>query len=443
MVLLRWLVVVATMTCAPLAHAGQATCSNPGVPVGAAATGDLMPGRLTLNLTAGLLPIHSKQVLDEAQGQVLYDTRLVLVETRVAGEYALRPWIAVGFAMPYRVVDVSVTNRDPSTGMELPTASTIHERTETLRGIGDPSLGVHLARELGAIRLHARFGTSLPLGRTEEDPFLLGTIGQEHEHIQFGSGTLIPFAVVEAQRAISRITISGWALAHVSLYENGKGFRAGHRFSGGFTGTSGFGLRDWTFSLAAEAHGETAERWQGTIHPGEGNAGRFDLFTGATAAWRPMRSLAVVADLKLPVYSHVVGPQLDYGVVAGLGLIATFDLKKRATWRGLDHAAVGSDLALVPVAGRITVFDLWAVWCAPCRELDSRLEALVRAHPERLAVRTLDVGDSDSAAWKRYLAPGTFDLPHVKVYDIDGTLLFERSAPPAELARAIEELLRR
>ncbi len=442
----RLLVLVATMACASLAHAGQATCSNPGVPIGAAASGELMPGRLTLNLTTGVLPIHSKQVLEEPTGSVLYDTRFVLVETRLTAEYTVRPWIAVGFALPYRMVDVNVTTRDPSTGMELLGGSTIHERSETLRAIGDPALTIHTARELGEFRLHVRFGTSLPIGRTEEDPFILGAINEEHEHIQFGSGTVIPFAALEAQRAISSVTVSGWALAHLSLYENSKGFRAGHRFSGGFTGASGLGLRDWTFSVAAEAHGETAERWQGVIHEGEGNAGRIDFYAGAAAAWRPMQNLAVIADLKLPVYSRVVGPQLDYGFVAGLGVTGTFELARRASWRGLDHVPVapsGGDLALVPVAGRITVFDLWADWCAPCRDLDHRLEALVRAHADRLAVRTLDVGDTDSAVWKRYLTPGSFDLPHVKVYRADGALIFERTAPPAELIRAIEEVLAR
>jgi hypothetical protein len=54
----------------------------------------------------------------------------------------------------------------------------------------------------------------------------------------------------------------------------------------------------------------------------------------------------------------------------------------------------------------------------------------------------LDVVDSDSAAWAKYIAPGGFDMPHVKVHGKGGTLVFERSAPPLELVRAIEALLR-
>lgn len=433
---------------APAAHAGQATCSNPGLPLGAAASGELMPGRLTLTLTNGFLPIESAEVLPEAQGPVLYDSRLIVLESRLAAEYALTPWLAVGAALPYRMIDIDVTHRDPDTGMAMPPTppTSIHARTERLTGVGDPSLTAHVARELGAFQLHVRLGTSLPAGRTEENPILLGGIGQEHQHIQLGTGTFIPFAAAELQRPFGPVAASAWGLAHLSMYEGGNGYRAGHRFSGGLTAGTSALARGFTFGVAAEAHGETAERWQGVTDEDEGNAGRLDVLAGVSAAWRPMRGLAVIADVKVPVYSYVVGSQLDYGVVAGLGVAATFDLRRRPSWRGADHGVAGpagSEAPLVPVAGRITVFDLWAAWCAPCRELDERLAALARAHPERLAIRKLDVVDPDSAAWRRHLAPGSFELPHVKVYGADGALVLERTAPPAELVRAIEELLRR
>jgi thiol-disulfide isomerase/thioredoxin len=427
------------------ARAGQATCSNPGLPAGALASSDLMPWRLSLALTTSLLPISSQQVLTDAQGTLRYDTRLVLVETRVSAELALRSWLAVGLALPYRVVDVDVTYRDPDTGEEvMPGSVAIHARTETIQGLGDPALTVHLAREAGGFRLHARAGTSVPLGGTVEDPFALGMIGQDHQHVQLGTGTFIPFLAVEAQRRVGPATIAAWGLAHVSLYENDHGFRAGHRISGGMTGASALGTRAWTFNLAAEVHAETAEKWNGVVYEDESNAGRVDVLVGAAAVWRPRPALAVIADLKVPVYSRVVGEQLDYPLVASLGVATTFDLDRRPSWRGLDHAVIepaGSPAPLVPVAGKITVFDLWADWCPPCRELDDRLVALARAHPDRLAVRKLDVVDDESAAWQRHLAPGGFALPHVKVYGADGALAFERTAPVDELVRAIEALV--
>ena len=428
------------------AHAGQATCSNPGLPVGAAASSDLMPGRLTLGLTTALLPVTTEQLLQDGAAPIRYDATLMLVETRLSAEYAVRPWLAVGLALPYRVVDVSVTYLDPASGGEVPPGTAgIHARDETLRGVGDPSVAVHVARELGAYRLHARAGTSIPFGSTVEDPFALGDIGQEHEHIQLGTGTFVPFVAGELQRSVAGVTGAVWGIANLSLYENAHGFRSSHRLSGGLSASTGLGTRAWTFGAAAEVHAETAERWHGMVYADEGNAGRDDVLAGVNVAWRPMRGLAMIADVKLPVYEHVTGAQLDYGVVAGIGLVSTFDLAPRASWHGLDEATLGTAGTaprLAPVAGRITVFDLWAAWCAPCRELDAKLVALARRYPDRIAVRKLDVVDNDSAAWTTYLAPGGFSLPHVKVYRDDGSLVFERTASPDELVRAIEQALR-
>jgi thiol-disulfide isomerase/thioredoxin len=449
----RWLrffsiLIVAAAMLPRSARAGRATCSNPGLPVGSAASSELMPGRLSLALTNGLLPISSEETLDEGTGPVVYDERLLFWETRLAAEYAVTPWLAIAGAFPYRVVDVDVANSDPVTGDPV-MVTNVHARTETLTGVGDPSLSSHFAFDARGFSVHARAGTSLPLAQTEEDPHLLGSLGQEHQHIQLGTGTFVPFVALEAQRSFGagkrRVVGAAWALAHLSLYDNDKGYRAGDRYSGGITASSALGLRTFSFGVALEGHGESAETWQGMVYREEGNAGRFDLMVGGNIAWRPNQRVALILDAKVPVYSYVDGTQLDYGLIVGFGIATTFDLRPRASWRELDVAVVarpGGAADLVPVAGKITVFDLWADWCAPCRDLDDRLAAIARAHPDRIAVRKLDVVDADSAAWGRYMSPGAFDLPHIKVYGADGRLLFERTAPPQELARALEDLLR-
>lgn len=415
------------------------------MPVGASASSDLLPGRLTLALTSGLLVIDGSEVVIENAGRIRYDSSLALFETRLSAEYAIASWLAVGAALPYRVVDVGVEYFDPATGDRLPSGSSIHIRDEQLRGLGDPSLHVHGAREIGGWRFHARLGATLPVADTVENPHLLGSIGQEHEHIQLGTGTAIPFGVVEAQHRFGQVTGAAFAAAFVSMYENDHGFKPGHRISGGLSASSSFGLRAFTFGLAAEVHGETAEAWDGIEYTDEGNNGRIDTLVGGSFAWRPLPQLAIVADAKFPVYSKVYGTQLDYGPVFGLGVIATLETRSKPSYRGADVAVVGppgSASPLVPVTGKLTVFDLWADWCAPCRELDERLADLARRYPDRIAIRKLDVTDTDSAAWLRYLQPGQFDLPHVKVHGTDGALVFEKSAPPIELVRAIEALLR-
>ncbi|MEZ4401587.1 MAG: cupredoxin domain-containing protein [Kofleriaceae bacterium] len=98
---------------------------------------------------------------------------------------------------------------------------------------------------------------------------------------------------------------------------------------------------------------------------------------------------------------------------------------------GLDVAdlgAPGTAAPLTPVPGKVTIVDLWAPWCQPCTQLEPTLIGLARAHPDQVAVRRLDIVDWDSAATARYLTPGGFALPHVKIYDAGGALVFERSS---------------
>jgi hypothetical protein len=73
--------------------------------------------------------------------------------------------------------------------------------------------------------------------------------------------------------------------------------------------------------------------------------------------------------------------------------------------------------------------------------LDRELAEVARRHPNDLAVRKIEVIDADSPAWTHYLAPGRFDLPHVKLFDRDGKLVWERSGSPAALAAGVDDAI--
>jgi copper chaperone CopZ len=77
-----------------------------------------------------------------------------------------------------------------------------------------------------------------------------------------------------------------------------------------------------------------------------------------------------------------------------------------------DGSAVGP-LPKLAVAGKYTVFDVFAEWCGPCREVDDKLRAMVSQRPD-LAVRKLNVRDFDTPL-ARELGPAFDTLPYLVV----------------------------
>jgi thiol-disulfide isomerase/thioredoxin len=90
---------------------------------------------------------------------------------------------------------------------------------------------------------------------------------------------------------------------------------------------------------------------------------------------------------------------------------------------GLDVREIAADGAVVDleanlVAGKVTVFDYYAAWCKPCREVDRHMKDVLAAQPD-VALRKLDVVDWDSPLAKSHLV-GVQQLPYLVVYGADG-----------------------
>ena len=77
-----------------------------------------------------------------------------------------------------------------------------------------------------------------------------------------------------------------------------------------------------------------------------------------------------------------------------------------------DGSAVGP-LPKLAVAGKYTVFDVYADWCGPCRVVDEQLRK-VAAERKDVAIRKLNVRDFDTAL-ARELGPAFETLPYVVV----------------------------
>lgn len=396
-------------------------------------------------------------IIGRGPAMVVHDQHIVNSESRLAAELGVTSWLSLGLVVPLRVFHTTIRYLDAN-GREVAIDNPfVHHHNETLTGLGDPLVLGRAARSLGGFMVGVRAGVSVPLGRTEPDPFELGDLGLPHEHSQFGTGTFAPILGLDAARLIHGVRLDAFALSIQSLYANSHGYRAGDRYAGGVGAASALGTKRFRFRATVEGQHETAETWHGIVHTDEGNTGRTDILAGVEATWRMTDDWHLGLSAKLPVYTHVQGGQVDTSVFVGLSLGTHvhlfgegedehrhYDRAELAPgdWTGLDMQEISTDGSappLAPVPGKITVFDLWAEWCEPCHVLDHELAQLVRRHPDDVAVRKINIIDNDSAAATTYLGART--LPHVKVFGKDGKLLWEHSAAPLVLSSEIEQLV--
>lgn len=76
------------------------------------------------------------------------------------------------------------------------------------------------------------------------------------------------------------------------------------------------------------------------------------------------------------------------------------------------------ELASHAAAGKVTVFDFYADWCAPCRRIDAHMYGLLNERDD-LALRKLNVVSWDSALAKSHLRKVS-QLPYLLVFDRSG-----------------------
>lgn len=161
----------------------------------------------------------------------------------------------------------------------------LHHPTENLEGIGDLSLWMRPRDS----EHHWAWGLTLPTGGTEEDPYELGKQNLAHEHVQFGTGTVVPRLQFfrGADDWVSLGTLS------LPFYSNHHGFTAPPELSL-YSARRGPLAGNWTWSAGLSARLQGFGDWNGTrdINTGygalvadggliwNGSAGR--LFLGVT-----------------------------------------------------------------------------------------------------------------------------------------------------------------
>lgn len=76
------------------------------------------------------------------------------------------------------------------------------------------------------------------------------------------------------------------------------------------------------------------------------------------------------------------------------------------------------DLGAHAVKGKVTVFDFYAEWCVPCRQVDAHMYGVLNGRAD-VAYRKLNIVSWDTPVARRYLG-GVPGLPFLIVYGKDG-----------------------
>src|SRR5262249_52361251 len=139
----------------------------------------------------------------------------------------LRPGLGLGLTVPLRMVRDRIRFEDLARQPYTPPNPDTHHRDETLTHLADPRVSLLASRAAGAWTVGGGVGTTIPLGRTEPNPFALGRLGLPHQHVQFGTGTWNPIANAVAARGLGAFGIHAAASATLVFSRNEHGYQPG------------------------------------------------------------------------------------------------------------------------------------------------------------------------------------------------------------------------
>ncbi len=249
-------------------------------------------------------------------------------------QLGILPWLNVRFQLPVRYVQVTARYQDQQ-GNPLPNYTSIHHRDEILVGLGDPDLQVGfrpLSPTIGRPwLLEFGGGISLPVGRTEPDPYVAGEEGREHQHVMFGTGTFDPVGYLILGYIRPKFQLYSNATIRAALYPNSFAFQEGIRFQASLAAESGFGLKTLSFLLQTTVIVKRPGYWSG-VEDQEVASGRTDLLFTVGMFWRPTPQWQVSLRASAPVNVHLDGEsdedELTHPIILGLGLTYRFRLYK-------------------------------------------------------------------------------------------------------------------
>ncbi|HUG52884.1 MAG TPA: transporter, partial [Vicinamibacteria bacterium] len=253
---------------------------------------------------------------DDAPFTTWHVQDVTVADAVFVGEYGLFRGVGLSLTSFYRRVATRIRFEDEERRPIVLPEGNIHHRNETLTGPGDAWAMVVAGGRTGEWSVAGRAGVSVPLGRTEENPFELARQGLSHQHIQFGTGTWDPLLGASVGRAFGGTTLVASGLARFVVSENGHGYRAGHRYHASLVADRRL-AGNWRVQAGLDLAREEAERWDGVIEE-EGNLGRTDLLAGVGLVRQFPPAGALSLQVKVPILTRAVAAQVDYPLIVVL-----------------------------------------------------------------------------------------------------------------------------
>jgi len=231
-------------------------------------------------------------------------------------QYLLSDRWSLQATVPYAVRDqeASIEWIDPVSSEEkqaILRSRDIHHRNETYTGFSDMDLFLGY-RIRGFFKtddvLSTRLGTTIPIGKTEENPWELGDAGIEHLHIQFGTGTFNPIANLQYNLPLYRgLTMTVSARGMLPFYENSKTYRGSAEL--GWTTGFTYRLFDWlSFSGNYLGFYQSAAAWAGDRDINTGLRYSMAAFGMSLAT---LEGISVAANVMLPLTQETLFDSSD------------------------------------------------------------------------------------------------------------------------------------
>jgi hypothetical protein len=211
---------------------------------------------------------------------------------------------------PYFIKDQKASTQLNPTATAMENAASIrngfiHHRTETYEGFGDPEVMIGWRRQglfgpQSVMRLAVGF--TIPVGSTEEDPWVLGGNGEEHLHILFGNGTFDPLVELYLGKPITKQwawSVSG--KARLPFYHNSKGYRGFNEFSLAPRVTY-LANKDLSFSAGLVAQYLGYSDWEKTGR--DENSGQFSLLGSVGAGYKLNSATTLSLSVLIPIHSR-------------------------------------------------------------------------------------------------------------------------------------------